>query len=131
MLAHAEKILQRLTNGEYIRMIPQLSGSGFIIERKDHTLFEANELSQATAEQVYVSVRLALTSTLISRYPFPIIIDDSFVNFDKKRTKRVIELLREYTGNQVLLFTCHDHLLKEFQSGEVFNLNRKTEFLAN
>ncbi|MBT2759422.1 AAA family ATPase [Mesobacillus foraminis] len=131
MLAHAEKILQRLTNGEYIRMIPQLSGSGFIIERKDHTLFEANELSQATAEQVYVSVRLALTSTLISRYPFPIIIDDSFVNFDKKRTKRVIELLREYTGNQVLLFTCHDHLLKEFQSGEVFNLNRKTESLAN
>lgn len=131
MLEHAEGILQRLTNDEYIRIIPQVSGSGFLIERKDHTLFEANELSQATAEQVYVSVRLALTTTLLSRYPFPIIIDDSFVNFDKKRTRRMIELLREYTENQVLLFTCHSHLLEEFREGEIFHLNKETETIAN
>ncbi|MBM4764158.1 AAA family ATPase [Bacillus sp. B15-48] len=130
LLEKAADYLQLLTANEYKRIIPQQTGSGFLVERKDYLLFEANELSQATAEQVYVSLRLALTATLFSRYPFPIIIDDSFVNFDEKRTKRMIALLRSFSENQILYFTCHKHLLTQFHQGEIVKLAEKSEKLV-
>jgi uncharacterized protein YhaN len=126
MLAKAESFLSHLTDGGYVRIIPQTSGSGFLIERKDHALFEANELSQATAEQVYVAIRLALAAVHYERYPFPVIIDDSFVNFDHKRTARIIELLREFSNNQILFFTCHQHILEYFAESEILHLKEKS-----
>ena len=127
MLAKAESFLSILTDGSYVRIIPQVSGSGFLIERNDHVLFEAIELSQATAEQIYVSIRLALAADHHDRYPFPIIIDDSFVNFDHNRTDRMIKLLREMSGkNQILIFTCHRHLLDYFTKNEIVNLQEKS-----
>ncbi|RSD29272.1 ATP-binding protein [Mesobacillus subterraneus] len=127
MLAKAESFLALLTDGNYGRIIPQAEGSGFLIERKDHVLFEANELSQATAEQVYVSIRLALAAVHFERYPFPIIIDDSFVNFDHNRTARIIGLLREMSAHhQIFFFTCHRHLLQHFREGEVMNLEQSS-----
>lgn len=126
MLATAERFLSILTDGSYVKIIPQVTG-GFLIERKDHVLFEANELSQATAEQVYVSIRLALAASQYDRYPFPIIIDDSFVNFDHNRTARIIMLLREMSNNnQILIFTCHRHLLDYFTKNEIVNLQEKS-----
>ncbi|MDQ1004209.1 uncharacterized protein YhaN [Neobacillus niacini] len=124
MLAKAEEYLYFLTEGQYQRIHMQQSGTGFLIERSDHTLFEANELSQATTEQVYVSIRLALAATLYERYHFPIIIDDSFVNFDANRTKKVMELLTTLQHNQILFFTCHTHLLPYFQPENVQYLHK-------
>jgi uncharacterized protein YhaN len=124
MLAKAEEYLFFLTEEQYERIHLQQSGSGFLIERSDHTLFEANELSQATAEQVYVSIRLALATTLYEKYHFPIIIDDSFVNFDSSRTKKVMELLKKLEHNQILFFTCHTHLLQYFQPEKVLYLHK-------
>jgi uncharacterized protein YhaN len=124
MLAKAEEYLSYLTDKSYCRIHLQKSGSGFLIERSDHTLFEANELSQATTEQVYVSIRLALAVTLYEKYQFPIIIDDSFVNFDANRTKKVMELLSTLKHNQILFFTCHAHLLLYFQTEKVHILQK-------
>jgi uncharacterized protein YhaN len=126
MLSKAEQFLSVLTEGRYVRIIPHQSESGFWIERNDHILFEANELSQATAEQVYASIRLALASVHYDRYPFPIIIDDSFVNFDHQRTERMIRLLREMGSNQILFFTCHRHLLDHFENAEIVKLEEKS-----
>lgn len=126
MLAKAEEFLLFLTDGRYTHIHLHPSGSGFLIERNDYTLFEANELSQATTEQVYVSIRLALATTLYEEYCFPIIIDDSFVNFDEKRTKKVLDLLKQFNHNQVLFFTCHHHLLKHFQKENVILLEKGT-----
>jgi uncharacterized protein YhaN len=124
LLEKAGEYFRFLTDEEYLRIIPQESGSGFIIERNDHTMFDAAELSQATAEQVYVSLRLALIATLLTRYPFPIIIDDSFVNFDEKRAKRVFALLRRFSVNQILFFTCHNSILHHFKADETITLNQ-------
>ncbi|MDE3838119.1 hypothetical protein C0966_01805 [Bacillus methanolicus] len=122
MIAKAEEFLFYLTEGNYIRIHPQELGSGFLIENKEHILFEANELSQATAEQVYVSLRLALAVTLYKNFHFPIMIDDGFVNFDENRTKKVITLLKRLTGQQILLFTCHKHLLHYFENVHIKQL---------
>lgn len=119
MLHRAEEYLSFLTDGSYIRIIPKEDSSGFVIERKDRIMFQANELSQATTEQVYVSLRLALAVTLYKNLTFPIIIDDSFVNFDHVRTGKVMELLKNMKDNQILFFTCHQHLLTYFNENQV------------
>jgi len=126
MLEKAEEFLSTLTEGNYVRIYPKQEGSGFFIENKEQIRFEANELSQATAEQVYASLRLALALTIYEKYPFPIIIDDSFVNFDHKRTKRMIELLKTISQRQILFFTCHKHLLSYFSEEQIVLLDRKT-----
>jgi uncharacterized protein YhaN len=124
MLLKAEEYLLFLSDGNYHKIHLRESGTGFLIERKDHTMFEANELSQATAEQVYVSIRFALATTLYEKYHLPIIIDDSFVNFDEKRTRKVIELLMKLKGNQILFFTCHAHLLQFFKKENILCLEK-------
>ncbi|WP_409274249.1 AAA family ATPase [Neobacillus sp. SCS-31] len=124
LLKQAGDYLGFLTGGKYRRLFLAPSGTGFLIERADNTRFEANELSQATTEQVYVSLRLALAETIYEKFSFPFIIDDSFVNFDGERTDRMIELLKGLDGRQVLFFTCHTHLLSHFGEGQVHHLAR-------
>ncbi|MCM3602269.1 AAA family ATPase [Robertmurraya korlensis] len=122
VLEKAEEYLSFLTDGNYQRIVPKENESGFHIHRKDYSVFEANELSQATMEQVYVAIRLALVTTIYKKRPFPIMIDDSFVNFDHIRTSRVLQLLRKITNNQVIFFTCHRHLLKDLQDSHIIRL---------
>ncbi|GLB58795.1 AAA family ATPase [Cytobacillus sp. NCCP-133] len=125
MLKQAEEFLSSLTKGNYVRIFPKEEGSGFLIESRTGAVFEAKELSQATAEQIYVSFRLALALTIYGKYPFPIIIDDSFVNFDHLRTERMISLLRNLPGRQVLFFTCHKHLLPYFQEEQIQSVSKE------
>lgn len=122
VIEKAEEYLSFLTEGNYLRIIPKENGSGFYIHRKDYSVFEANELSQATMEQVYVAIRLALVTTIYKNKAFPIIIDDSFVNFDHIRTSRVLQLLKQLTHNQVLFFTCHRHLLDYFSNSQIIRM---------
>ncbi|WP_394136669.1 ATP-binding protein [Cytobacillus oceanisediminis] len=119
MLDKAEEYLSYLTNGNYVRIYPKEEGNGFLIESKEGPTFEAKELSQATAEQIYVSLRLALAMTIYGKHPFPIIIDDSFVNFDHVRTGKIISLLKNLPDRQILFFTCHKHLLSYFQQEQI------------
>ncbi|RSK44898.1 ATP-binding protein [Bacillus canaveralius] len=125
VLKHAEEFLAFLTERNYIRIVSQQHAQGFLVERSDGILFEANELSQATAEQVYVSLRLALATVLYEKLHFPILIDDSFVNFDHKRTRKILELLQRVEGNQILFFTCHQHLLPSFEAKQVIQLREE------
>lgn len=124
MLRKAEEYLFFLTKGNYIRIIPGQDGSGFLLERKDGFFFEAKELSQATAEQLYVSLRLALSSVIYKKLPFPFIIDDSFVNFDSERVERMFKLLKRMKTNQILFFTCHDHLLPYLQDQWIIDIEQ-------
>jgi uncharacterized protein YhaN len=125
MLVKAEEYLSYLTNGSYVRIYPKEEGDGFLIESKEGATFEAKELSQATAEQIYVSFRLALAMTIYGKYPFPIIIDDSFVNFDHIRTGKIISLLKNLPDRQILLFTCHKHLLPYFQEKQIKSVTKE------
>ncbi|KQL55083.1 hypothetical protein AN964_17265 [Heyndrickxia shackletonii] len=122
VMEKAEVFIRLLTNEQYIHIHLQEDGN-FVVERNDRMIFAPEELSQATAEQLYVAIRFALVDVLKDDYPFPIIIDDSFVNFDQKRTNKVIELLKEISRTtQVLFFTCHQHLLQEFSHETIIDL---------
>ncbi|MGG1481570.1 AAA family ATPase [Bacillus smithii] len=121
-LQKAEELLSMLTNGRYIHLYTNEEGK-FYVKRKDGMFFEPQELSQATGEQVYVSLRLALASVLQEEYPFPLIIDDAFVHFDHKRMSAVAEVLKEVSRHtQILIFTCHQHVKMYFPETSIIHL---------
>jgi hypothetical protein len=76
-------------------------------------------LSRGTREQLFLSLRLALASCYARRgAPLPLVLDDVLVNFDADRAKAAAAVLRDFAaaGHQLLIFTCHEHILKLFKS---------------
>jgi uncharacterized protein YhaN len=47
----------------------------------------------------------------------PFIMDDVLVNFDHRRAQAAVDLLCRLAaqGQQILYFTCHDHLVRLFE----------------
>ncbi|MGG3735653.1 AAA family ATPase [Heyndrickxia coagulans] len=123
VLHKAEAYLQCLTNGSYVSLHMGGEDSRFYVKRRDDVLFAANELSQATAEQLYIALRFSLAEALGEEFPSPVVIDDGFVNFDIYRTEKMARLLDQVSeSRQVLLFTCQQPMLRFFKGHGVKTL---------
>nr|WP_242142064.1 MULTISPECIES: AAA family ATPase [unclassified Bacillus cereus group] len=121
ILQKAEEYFVYLTGEKYGKIFSPSETEPFIVQRSDGLRFYSYELSQATAEQLYLSLRFALAHTFEHHYPF--IIDDSFVHFDAVRTERTIALMKEIAKErQVIFFTCHAHLLSFFTEKQIIKL---------
>lgn len=95
---------ERLTRGHFTSII--LEENQFSLKTVDNQNFKVVELSRATAEQLYLSLRLAFVVTFNKKIGLPIIIDDGFVNFDRNRKVQIIDLLSEISNEtQILCFT--------------------------
>ncbi|MGG4265001.1 AAA family ATPase [Peribacillus simplex] len=124
VIADAERHFSFLTNGSYRKIILDQSGEGIWVQRSDGLSFRVEEVSRGTAEQIYVSLRLALADHTFENDSFPLIIDDSFVNFDEERTKRTLELLKKVSEKrQIFFFTCHRHVMEHFNENQVIHLS--------
>ena len=63
-------------------------------------------LSAGTAEQLYLSVRLAVCA--LTAPDVPLVLDDALAAFDNVRCARALEYLRDVARDrQILLFSCH------------------------
>ena len=119
----AQEYMAFLTDGEYDRIHLQPEGS-LLLERRDRVAFDPAELSQGTGEQLYTALRLALVQVLKADYPFPVMIDDGFVNFDRKRTEKVLQLISKLSETtQILFFTCHDHIIDHLEGESITHLS--------
>lgn len=116
VLTQANSWFNRLTADRYAKL--GLTAEGYFeAVTAEGQPFMMNELSQATKEQAYLSLRLALASELAERAPFPIIMDDPFVHFDNERLSRMIEILTELQpSHQFLYFTCHQEMKSKWPS---------------
>lgn len=74
--------------------------------RDDRTDHGIGELSRATAEQLFLAVRLArIRQTDVS---LPVVLDDAATNFDPNHMNRVFEVIDQLSNsNQVFFLTCH------------------------
>jgi uncharacterized protein YhaN len=117
-----------MTEGKYSRVIAPLDGGDIQVERVDGTRLAPQLLSRGTAEQLYLSMRLALVREYANHVdPLPVVFDDIFVNFDPDRSRTSIQALRELCKtHQVLLFTCHPHLVQQIEGtvpdAQIFSL---------
>ncbi|MGM0899336.1 MAG: AAA family ATPase [Bacillota bacterium] len=118
VLSLSESYFTQLTGGEYVRLLLSQEGN-FEALRKDGLRFRVIELSQATKEQAYLALRFALASSLKESHPFPIIMDDPFVHFDRRRSQQVIKLVEELQADhQFIYFTCHEAMRQAWPSAQ-------------
>lgn len=70
-------------------------------------------MSTGTADQLYLSLRIAAVSDYLDRAPsLPFVADDLFINFDDERAAAGFQALGQLgTKTQVIFFTHHEHLL--------------------
>lgn len=100
-------IFSRLTGGRYGAMGISKSMEITVEETGVFGTRELDYLSSGTADQAYLSLRLAM-SHLISEEPMPVMLDDVLCQYDDSRTLKATEFLNEYSlDRQTLLFTCH------------------------
>lgn len=105
----AEQYFEILTANKYNQI--NITTNGLQVIRQDHEVFQVEELSQGTAEQLYVALRLGFVAVMSDQVNLPVIIDDGFVNFDNDRREKMLKLLLKIAEkNQVLYFTADDRI---------------------
>jgi uncharacterized protein YhaN len=118
-LREASGHLQRLTGGRYTRVWTPLGEHALRVDDAQGQSLRVEVLSRGTREQLFLALRLALISSYARRgIHLPLVLDDVLVNFDIVRAKAAAGVLRDFArqGNQVLIFTCHEHISKLFKN---------------
>ena len=105
---HAASIFTNLTGGRYNKVLLDRSMMPSAQEADQLFPHEAGQLSQGTADQLYLAVRLAICEMVLPpEKAVPILLDDALVNFDDQRMAAALDYLLAFSaGRQVLLFTC-------------------------
>ncbi|MET3696370.1 AAA family ATPase [Bacillus oleivorans] len=125
VLRNAESIFKTLTNENYERIRFSSDNDELSVLHTSGKWFPAAALSQATKEQVYVAIRLGLIEALYPTLSLPIIIDDSFVNFDTNRVAKVMDTLQGFSGrHQVIVFSCHPEMTQYFPKDHIVELSK-------
>ncbi|HSH74899.1 MAG TPA: hypothetical protein VLA09_04430, partial [Longimicrobiales bacterium] len=130
LLRRASSYLSHLTGGRYERLV--------VDERPEADLFQvvgpglpapvplAPPVSTGTLEQAYLSLRFAIVDHLDQGgEKLPLFIDEVFVNWDRRRRARGLEVLAGISSQrQVFVFTCHRELAEELRAhgGRVLSL---------
>ena len=110
-----------LTSGLYSGVAAQLDDKGKpqlvalrVIENSPATFTEVHTsgLSEGTADQLYLALRLAAIDLHLDKHPaIPLILDDLLITFDDQRTRALLPVLAELSKKtQILIFTHHSHL---------------------
>lgn len=111
MLVLAKEYLRLLTNNRYnsIEIDKKLT-----VTRYDGKKIKVQYLSRGTSEQLYFALKLAFVQQIKDQINLPILIDDSFVNFDDQRVEQIKQLLDQVAqSNQVLIFTAQSNLVEK------------------
>ncbi len=115
----AAEYISFLTDGKYERLFTDES---FSLKVDADIPREAAYFSGGTVDQIYLSLRLALTDMLFKDEAMFIILDQPFIQYDSPRTEKALELLNIMSKNrQVLLFSS--------QTDE-FSVNKNIELLT-
>ncbi|RMC24227.1 MULTISPECIES: AAA family ATPase [unclassified Lactobacillus] len=113
MLVVAKDYLRLLTNNRYNNIEV---GKKLTVSRYDGKKIKVQYLSRGTSEQLYFALKLAFVQQIGDQINLPILIDDSFVNFDDQRTELIKDLLKQIAmSNQILIFTAQDKIVGKLQ----------------
>ncbi|MDO5580012.1 MAG: AAA family ATPase [Planctomycetia bacterium] len=116
-LREASAFLNTLTMGQYVKIWTPLGENVLYVDTAQGKTLDVADLSRGTREQLFIAIRLALTTTFEKHgVQLPLILDDVLVNFDNQRALAAARLLHGFakTGHQVFLFTCHEHICRIF-----------------
>ena len=118
ILSRANEYLLRLSGGRYENIWTPLGKRTLCVDDRDGNTLTIENLSGGTRELLFLAIRFALIENYSEEgVELPIILDDVLVNFDHERTQAAVELLLKKTAEnqQILFFTCHQHLAEMFR----------------
>jgi len=121
-LVTASDYMHRMTSGRYHRIWAPLGEDFLCIDDEYGQTFRVEQLSGGTREQLFLAIRFSLVREFAKRgVELPLVMDDLFVNFDQERTDAAADCLLEVAreGQQVLFFTCHEHIAQLFQAKQI------------
>lgn len=122
-LREASEYLKELTSGHYVRIWTPLEDRTLCIDDASGKSLRLEVLSRGTREAIFLALRLSLLNSFARRgAKLPLILDDVLVNFDTGRVKAAAAVLRDFAkthGHQILMFTCHEHIMKLFRAAKV------------
>ncbi len=116
-LREASAFLSQLTDGKYVRVWTPLGKNQLRVDNAAGQALPLEVLSRGTRETVFIALRLSLAAAYARRgVMLPLVLDDVFVNFDRARTVSAAKVLRDFAslGHQVVMFTCHEHIMRIF-----------------
>ena len=104
-------IISKLTGGKYTSMTISKSLDIAVEETEKFGSRDIGYLSSGTADQAYLSLRLALSRLMSGEEALPILMDDALAQYDDNRLDLALRFLKEYSeDNQIILFTCHNFI---------------------
>jgi uncharacterized protein YhaN len=115
MVEKTSSFFKALTSGAFAQVAAQVDEKNqpqLIAIRAGGEAVATSGLSEGTADQLYLALRLAAISLHLENHPpIPLILDDLLMTFDDERTKALIPVLEELSQQtQILIFTHHSHL---------------------
>lgn len=123
VLDRTSAYFKAITGDNYTKVYAPAENILFQVEASDEIRYTVNELSQGTIDQLYISLRLAISEVMSEEHRLPFIIDDAFVYFDAIRTKRVMDILSERaTHQQIIIFTCKTEVQEAAGDAKVIRL---------
>lgn len=97
-------IVSKITGGKYTRVF---ADENLNIKLETNEKFVNMErLSRGTVDQIYFALRFSSGELLMPEEKMPIIIDESFGEFDDKRLERIFASVLAAEERQILLFSC-------------------------
>lgn len=110
------QIMGGLTSGHYTSVSVK-PGWEVEVACREKTAVVPDALSIGARDQLYFALRIACGELLSAGRKLPIILDDPFASFDRRRLDNVLELLAVLANeNQILLLT-HDSYILEWARG--------------
>ena len=105
-----------ITENRYMRLVADHDEDAWILlaVRSDGKRLKVGELSEGTADQLFLALRLAaIEGRLETSPPVPLILDDVLLAFDDHRSAAALKALAKLAkSNQVILFTHHRHIVE-------------------
>lgn len=114
MLMKASEYFQLATDGRYIGLfVDDDEHPRLMAKRNDGSEIGVEAMSEGTADQLYLALRLAALSLQSSGgRKMPLILDDVLMTSDDERAVSVLRTLARFADTtQVLVFTHHKHLI--------------------
>lgn len=116
LLKRAGKMFATLTSGSFTDLrveYDEQDHARLAGIRPDQSSVSIGGMSDGTADQLYLALRLASVDEYLSRaHALPFVADDLLINFDDARAAAAFKVLAELgQKTQILFFTHHQHLV--------------------
>ena len=115
MVSAASTYFSLMTSGRYQRLVVDEADEKpmLLAEREDAARIGVDAMSEGTADQLYLALRLAALEMRRESHPqMPLVLDDVLVTSDDQRACNILQALAQFAeGGQVMLFTHHRHVI--------------------